>query len=209
MTDEVTQDEVEETEQAEGAVDQSTADDTSTDDASLGDAGKQALDRMKAKVKAANARAIAAERERDEAKGLSEQERIQREADTQALAKANARIVRAEIRAASKGVLADPADAFKFVDTDKFEVDDDGNVDEQAIAQAIADLVKRKPYLAAAQGPQQRFQGSADQGARKVDQKSEEQQLTEALGEAEKRHDFAATIQIKTRLAALRRQATA
>ena len=170
----------------------------------LGDAGKQALARMKARVKAANARALAAERERDEAKGLTEKEKVQREADAAALTKANQRIVRSEIKTAAKGVLADPTDAFRYLDVADFEVDNDGNVDEDEIAGAIADLVKSKPYLAAAQGQQQRFQGGADQGARKASQKSEEQQLTDALGEATKARDFERAIQIRQRLAAIK-----
>lgn len=97
-----------------------------------------------------------------------------RETETAALAKANDRILKSEVKAAAKGVLADPQDAYKFLDLDSFEVDDDGNVDEGAIASALADLVKSKPYLAA-QG--KRFQGSADGGARndtaKVSQLSE------------------------------------
>lgn len=182
-------------------------DDVETDEGSekLGDAGKQALDRMKDRLRVEKAARVAAERERDDAKGVSEQEKTQRAADAAALAKANGRIVRSEIKAAAKGVLADPADAFKFIDLDQFEVDDDGNVDEGEIAKAVADLVKQKPYLAAAQGQQQRFQGGADQGARKASQqKSEEQQLTEELGEATKARQFERAIQIKQRLAALK-----
>jgi hypothetical protein len=81
-----------------------------------------------------------------------------------ALSKANDRIRRSEVKAAAKGVLADPADAYKFLDLDSFEVDDDGNVDEAAIAKALTDLVADKPYLAAQGG--KRFQGTADGGAR-------------------------------------------
>ena len=81
-----------------------------------------------------------------------------------ALSKANDRIRRSEVKAAAKGVLADPADAYKFLDLDSFEVDDDGNVDEAAIAQALKDLVASKPYLAAQGGS--RFKGTADGGAR-------------------------------------------
>lgn len=187
--------------------DESTVDDGDTAGAdALGDKGKQALDRMKATLKAEKALRLAAERERDEAKGLTAQEQVQREADSAAVAKANARIVRSEVKTAAKGVLADPADAFKFIDLEQFEVDDDGNVDEDDIAAAIADLVKKKPYLAAAQGRQQRFQGGADQGARNASQKSEEQQLTEQLGEANAARDFTRAIQIKQRLAAIKRE---
>lgn len=138
----------------------------------LGDPGKKALDTMKAERQAAKedarkekARADALQAKLDgrEAEFTAEQER--RRVEDAALAKANGRIVRSEMKAAAKGVLADPADAFKFIDLDQFEVDNDGNVDEAAIAAAIAQLVKDKPYLAAQGG--KRFQGDADGGARK------------------------------------------
>src|SRR5690625_6678195 len=56
-----------------------------------------------------------------------------RKVESEALAKANARIVRSEVKAAAAGKLADPSDAYKFLDLDQFEVDDDGNVDEDEI----------------------------------------------------------------------------
>jgi hypothetical protein len=87
-----------------------------------------------------------------------------REAEQAALSKVNDRILKSEVKAAAKGVLADPQDAYKFLDLDSFEVDNDGNVDEDAIAHALADLVKNKPYLAAQGGS--RFKGTADGGAR-------------------------------------------
>lgn len=136
----------------------------------LGDAGKKALDAMKAERKAARDEANAAKAERDalqakldgkEAEHAAEQ--AKRETEQAALAKANDRILKSEVKAAAKGVLADPQDAYKFLDLDSFEVDDDGNVDEDAIASALDDLIKSKPYLAA-QG--KRFQGGADGGAR-------------------------------------------
>lgn len=208
MPDEDQQDAVDEA--AEQDVDESTVDDQQQDTAedqgagALGDAGKQALARMKDKLKTERTARLKAEQERDEAKGVTEQEQARREAEATVLAKANDRILRSEVKAAAKGVLADPADAYKFLDLAEFEVDDDGNVDEDAIASALADLVRTKPYLAAAQGQQQRFQGSADQGARKATHKSEEQQLTEALTQAQKAHDVPRSIQIKQRLAAVR-----
>lgn len=82
----------------------------------------------------------------------------------EALSGANQRILKSEVKAAAKGVLADPQDAYKFLDLDAFEVDSDGNVDESVIASALADLVKSKPYLGAQGG--RKFQGSADGGAR-------------------------------------------
>jgi hypothetical protein len=144
---------------------------TDTGEAALGDAGKKALDAMKAERKAARDEAAAAKAERDalqakldgrEAEFKAEQ--AKRETERAALEKANDRIRKSEVKAAAKGVLADPQDAYKFLDLESFEVDDDGNVDEDAIAKALDDLVKSKPYLAAQGG--RKFQGSADGGAR-------------------------------------------
>lgn len=84
------------------------------------------------------------------------------EAGKEATTKANARILRAEIKAAAAGKLADPADALRLLDLDDFDVDDDGETDAKAIAKAIDDLVKSKPYLAGKAGGK----GSADNGAR-------------------------------------------
>lgn len=162
----------------ETSADTSTTAETATDEAaktegetSLGDAGKKALDAMKAERKAARDEAVAAKAERDalqakldgkEAEFTAAQERASLE--KAALDKANDRILKSEVKAAAKGVLADPQDAYKFLDLDSFEVDDDGNVDEDAIAKALEDLVTQKPYLGAQGG--RKFQGTADGGAR-------------------------------------------
>lgn len=129
----------------------------------LGDKGKQALDRMKAAKKAAEDRAKAAEAEAAELRAKAEgreaefkAEQERRNVEAAALAKANERILRAEIRAAATGVLADPLDALRFpesVDLSAFEVGEDGSVDSDAITAAIGALVKAKPYLAAQGGP--------------------------------------------------------
>lgn len=145
----------------------------------LGDPGKQALDRMKGKWqterdkrKAAEARIAELEaaqggKSADDAgeKG-PDPEQVVRDAERAATQKANARILRSEIKAAAAGKLTDPKDALLYLDLDKFEVDADGGVDEDEIAEAIDDLVKKKPYLGAAQGGR-RFEGSGDGGARK------------------------------------------
>ena len=94
-------------------------------------------------------------------------EEIQRKADEAATAKANERIIKAEVRASAAGKLTDPKDALKFLDLSKFEVDADGNVDSDEIDDAIADLLKDKPYLAVlAQSDGKRFKGSGDGGAK-------------------------------------------
>ena len=137
----------------------------------LGDAGKKALDAMKAKWKAAEEKAKASDEARaaleakiagTEAEHAASQE-AQRIRD-EALAGANERIKKAEVRAAAASKLADPQDALRFLDLSDFEVDSDGAVDAAQIATAIDDLIANKPYLAAQGG--KKFQGSADGGAR-------------------------------------------
>jgi hypothetical protein len=166
--------------QAEAATGEATK---SEGESTLGDAGKKALDAMKAERKAARDEAAAAKAERDalqakldgkEAEFTAAQEA--RKIKDAALAAANQRILKSEVKAAAKGVLADPQDAYKFLDLDSFEVDDDGNVDESTIATALADLVAAKPYLSAQGG--QRFQGGADGGAR--NDSSKPSQLTKS-----------------------------
>lgn len=148
----------------------------------LGDAGKQALDRMKdernkarsdLKSWTALARELGAKTPEDlkaliagkqQAADEADPDRIRREATAEATAKANARIVRAEIKALAAGKFADPADAVAFLDLTEFEVDDDGEVDSEAITAALTDLLSRKPHLAAS--GTRRFQGGADGGHR-------------------------------------------
>ncbi|MFD6874524.1 MULTISPECIES: hypothetical protein [unclassified Streptomyces] len=145
----------------EGGPDGEEADPEGADD--LGDRGKRALAAMKGKWRAERDRAKELEQRLAEKDGEGEADTARRKAEQDAVAKANTRIVKSEVKAAAKGVLADPADAFKFLDLDQFEVGEDGNIDEDEIADAIADLVKSKPYLAAA--PATRFQGTGDGGA--------------------------------------------
>lgn len=69
----------------------------------------------------------------------------------EALAAANQRILKAEVRAAASGKLTDPADALHYLDLSKFTVTDDGSVDTQAIANSIGELLEQKPYLGKAE----------------------------------------------------------
>lgn len=125
----------------------------------LGDAGKKALDAMKAKWKEAERVAkerdveladLRAKAEGREVEHAAEQER--RKVEANALSKANERILKAEVRAAAAGKLADPADALLYLNLSGFEVGDDGEVDGAAIAAAIEALASTKPYLAAQGG---------------------------------------------------------
>jgi hypothetical protein len=151
-------------------------------DKPLGPAGEQALERMKADRKAAQDalkpwRALARElgaKTPDEVKALlagrqdadadKAADAVRREAIAEADAKANRKIVRAEVKAAAAGKFADPGDAAAFLDLDGFEVDEDGEVDGDAIAAALDDLLKKKPHLAAQGG--RRFAGGGDGGHR-------------------------------------------
>ena len=140
----------------------------------LGDAGKKALDSMKAKRNAAirEAKELKAELDRIKAEAESaskpaEEQALdaaRREATVEATRKANERILRSELRAAAKGKLADPTDAQLYIDVTNFEVGDDGEIDSDALEDAIDELLARKPHLSAA--PRTRFDGNADQGVK-------------------------------------------
>jgi hypothetical protein len=166
--------------------DTATVDDTTTDttdtttepiegEEALGDPGKKALDSMKERLRAAekaarDAKAEAAQIRREAEmrdKPAEEQalEAARAEARAEALAKANERILRSELRAAASGKLADPTDAALFIDLSQFDVSGDGDVDSDALNDAIADLISRKPHLAVQK--QARFEGSGDQGPKR------------------------------------------
>ncbi|MDX2538590.1 hypothetical protein [Streptomyces scabiei] len=74
---------------------------------------------------------------------------IKTEIRAEIAAETNARLIRAEVKAAAAGKLADPADAPKFIDLSKIKVGEDGDPDAKQIKKAIEDLLKEKPYLAA------------------------------------------------------------
>jgi len=170
------------TDDGDGSGDSGADDDA--DDAPLGDAGKQALDRMKAERNAAKREARDLRRQLAEATkappadDAPDPDALKAEGRREALALANERILRSEIKAAAAGKLADPTDALRLLDLSQFEVDDDGGVDEAEIADAIDDLIKTKPYLSAQGG--KRFQGAGDGGARKGSAKSIDDQIAEA-----------------------------
>lgn len=141
----------------------------------LGDKGKRALASMKGKWRTERDKRRELEQRLAEKDGADEAEQARRKAEADAVAKANARILKAEIRAVAKGRLADPKDALTFLDLDQFEVGEDGEIDPEEIEEAISDLLKDKPYLAAQS--RQRFQGTADGGAAR--KASRPKQLTE------------------------------
>lgn len=85
-----------------------------------------------------------------------------REAAAEATTRANERIAKAEVKAAAKGRFADPSDVGLYLDLSEF-VDEDGEVDADAIDDALTDLLEKKPHLAA---EKKRFQGGGHQGAK-------------------------------------------
>jgi len=182
VTDETTTDDATSEEEVDEAQDiEQEQDDTEAQDA-LGDAGKQALDRMKAQRNAERLKARTAQQELDRLKAelalkdkpADEQaiEAAKNEARAEAVKAANARILKSELKAAATGKLADPTDAALYINLDDFEVGEDGEVDSDALNEAITDLIARKPHLAA-QKPN-RFDGDADQGVKGKESKPQQ-----------------------------------
>lgn len=174
----------------------------------LGDAGKKALDAMKVKMRAAekaakDAKAALATREAELAlkdKPAEEQalEQARAEARAEATAAANKRIIASELKLAAKGKLADVSDALLNINLDDFDVNDDGDVDTDALNDAISALLKRKPHLAASTG--NRFEGSGDGGARATAKPKET--FEEAIATATKARNFALVATLKQQQAA-------
>lgn len=151
--------------------------------ADLRDEGKKAIDAMKAERNQAreDAKRLQAEIAQLKAKEEGREAEYQAELERQkvkdeALAQADDRIRKAEIRALAAGKLADPNDALQFLDLSSIEVSDEGAIDSALAEQMIADLLNSKPYLAAQSG--KRFEGNADGGPRNVG--SQTRQLTQA-----------------------------
>ncbi|MCA1218693.1 hypothetical protein [Streptomyces sp. 8L] len=166
-----------------------TTDEPGTDQ--LGDAGKRAIDAMKQQRNAARDSARPWTDLADEL-GLTPEEiraklkpaepdpaQMARDAQREAVQKANRRILRAEVKAAAAGRLRDAGDALVHLDLDKFAVGEDGDVDQDELSEALDDLLARKPYLAKDDGPRTPAPDPA-QGARPDGGQSIGQQIAEA-----------------------------
>ncbi|MFJ2783689.1 MULTISPECIES: hypothetical protein [unclassified Streptomyces] len=112
-------------------------------------------------VKVAEAALAAAEKRAGEAETeaarLRRSNAAQRGTDIEGMrdeirAEFTAQLVRAELRAAAAGRLRDPADALALVDVAAL-VGSGGDIDTAAVAAAVDQLVKDKPYLAAESTP--------------------------------------------------------
>lgn len=121
----------------------------------LGPEGMKALQAERAARAAAEKKAEDAAAERDALKAQHQSaeekaiEKARAEGRNEAALEANRRIATSEARAAASGKVVDVDDALALLgNLDRFIVK--GEVDTKAISTAIADLVKAKPYLAAA-----------------------------------------------------------
>lgn len=75
-------------------------------------------------------------------------EALRRDVQRETTGRMNRRVVKAEVkRIAAHMGFADPGDAPLYVDLDDYEVNDDGDVDEEAIRADLKDVLKRKRHL--------------------------------------------------------------
>ena len=75
-------------------------------------------------------------------------EAIRRDAEREATRRADRRVIGSEIRRLATKSFADPDDAARFLNLDDYEVDEDGNVDEDEILADLKDVLRRRPHLA-------------------------------------------------------------
>lgn len=128
----------------------------------LGDPGKKALDAMKEQRNAATREARELKARLDELQAKLEGREAEYTAEVEKRRTKDDAILRAELKAAAKGKLADPTDAALYINLGDFEVSENGDVDADALGAAIDDLIARKPHLGAADV--RRFTGDADAG---------------------------------------------
>jgi hypothetical protein len=149
----------------------------------LGDAGKKALDAMKAKWRTERDRARAAE---DKLAAASHPKPEDDKPDLDALRKqardeAKAEVLKEraldKIEAKAAGRFKDPEDALLRLGRNVDDFIDDGKIDLDAIEDALADLLTKRPDFGVTQGEPKRFKGGADAGAKGTASKS---QLSEA-----------------------------
>ncbi|WP_416976711.1 hypothetical protein [Streptomyces sp. T028] len=125
-------------------------------DDQLGDAGKRALQKERAEKTAAKKELAAAKKAladaqktvqdyQDRDKSDLDKATSRADAATQRAEAATARAVKAEVKAAASE-FADPDDAVAFLNLATY-ADDSGEIDTEAIASDLADLLERKPHL--------------------------------------------------------------
>lgn len=192
------------------------------DDTPLGPKGEKALAAMKEELRAAKAAAKAlptlqAELDELRAKTMTDHEKeladavaaARDETRSEVLGTVNSRLFTSELKAATTGVLlpaaakdllGKPEVALALLGLDEYPVTDTGDINSEAISQAVTAYVAARPHLAASatQTP-----GSADLGARTTPPPKD---LAAQVAEAEAAGDWAAAGALKLQqLAALPR----
>lgn len=161
-------------------VDADQVDDGKDADKPLGAAGQKAFEALKAKRtrdierrEAAETRAKELESELERLKGAGKDDdkpdvtKLREQAKAEARAEALKDRVLDKIEAKAAKLFADPEDAVALLGRRVDEFVDDGKLDVEAIQDALDELLKKKPHLAAAaQGTAKRFSGTGDGGAR-------------------------------------------
>lgn len=139
----------------------------------LGDPGKRALDTMKERLRAERERRRAAEAETaalkaKPAEGDDSAEAIRAQARAEARAEGLRERALDRLEAKAARLFADPEDARAYLGRQVEDFIDGDSVDTDAITEALQELLKRKPYLAAtATAAKPKFEGTGDGGARK------------------------------------------
>lgn len=139
----------------------------------LGDAGKKALDAMKERARSERDRRKAVELElaalkTKPAEGEPDAAAIRAEALTAARAETLRDRALDRLEAKAARLFADPEDARAHLVGAVEDFIDGVKVDDAAIAEALTDLLTRKPYLAlSAASAKPKFEGTGDGGARK------------------------------------------
>lgn len=101
------------------------------------------------------------------------------EAAKEATKAAEGKIVRASIKAVAASKMANPSLAVKLLDAEDFEVDDDGDVDEDKIDAAIDKLIEENPELALGKSKEKK-RSSIDSGKKGGDGKPDMNKLLRA-----------------------------
>ena len=182
-------------------------------DPPLGPAGEKALDAWKQRAKVAEPEVKRLREENDELrrKQMSDQEKAieaareegRTEGRTEVSEATNARLFRAEVRAAAAGKLADPAitdllavdvnAALTLLGETTVPVTDSGDIDSEAISQAVVRYVQARPHLAATATGQPSPIGQGPQGP-----PAPAKSLDEQIAEAEAAGDWKLSGRLKT-----------
>lgn len=142
----------------------------------LGDAGKKAIDAMKAERNAERDRRKALETElaalkapkppAADDKGAPDLDAMRKQLRDEIAAETVNDKALETLESRAEKLFANPEDARAFLASKVGDFVDGGKVDKSAIDEALADLLKKRPYLGIAQSGAERFEGSVDGGTK-------------------------------------------